>query len=617
MRLTSGFFVGALALSLPSSGATFLPRGANSTAANDKLQTWWHSSGEVNPSTPVLDGNVRQSRVYTVEVASTGDSADHSYYDSFVYESIPRSGNGMRLSPTNDSLGGNVDGVSIEPDVGINMAWTQFLYASDVTIKITRAKGYAQPDPSKVIIRPTTTSYDVTSKGQSLYIKIPYSSNGQKLSVEFQDDLWSYHTGGSDGLFVQNVVPNGHNYVSSYNSTEAIVGIEPINSLLIFASAFPPSDQIPSESSNDTYVVPQGLVSTLQNVTQSTVYFAPGVYWFGGANHAILPPSVSWVHFAPGSYVKGAIEYNTTAPLVRATGHGVLSGEQYVYQANVADGYNNNKSDATSLRMWSGSLTANQTWICHGPTINAPPFNTMDFNGEPVSHVSDYKQVGAFFWQTDGMEVYPNSTFSDIFYHVGDDCIKTYYSDVDVQRLVVWKTTNDPIFQMGWAPRNVTNVTASDISVIHTRYPSANTVVPTALIGASPNYLNSSATNNADLSSRIANFNLTNLRCEGLCPSLVRWNPLQNFDNFTVSGVSIDSFPPNSTGIGQSVINKFTNANGTLVSIGGESPGGVGLTIRDYYVGGEKISLAANNWQSAQAGQMNIDAAYWGHWTIE
>ncbi|RSH77298.1 uncharacterized protein EHS24_003608 [Apiotrichum porosum] len=57
-----------------------------------------------------------------------------------------------------------------------------------------------------------------------------------------------------------------------------------------------------------------------------------------------------------------------------------------------------------------------------------------------------------------------------------------------------------------------------------------------------------------------------------------------------------------------SMINKFTDGSGALVSIGGQSPGGVGLTIKDYYVGGEK---------STKAGEMNIDAAYWGHWTIE
>ncbi|OCF39723.1 hypothetical protein I317_06447 [Kwoniella heveanensis CBS 569] len=604
-------------VSIPACVGLTLPRDPKTyqTSHSDKLQTWWHDEGEINSDSPIADGVVRQSHVYTLQISTSNDVSE-KYYDSFVYESIPRSGFGKRLSPNNDSVGGNVDGVSIEPVVGIDMAWSQFLYACDAIVKITRADGYPEPDASKVVIRPTTQPYEVTSDGRSLYIRIPYSERGHKLSVEFQDDLYEYHTGGADGLFVQDSDPSGANYVSSYNSSQVVVGIEPKHALLVFASAFPTSDQVPDPSDSATYTVPPGFVSSLESVNQSTVYFGPGVYWFGGSNHANLSPSVNWVHLAPGAYVKGAIEYHTKALLVKATGYGVLSGEQYVYQANKADDYSNNKSDATSLRMWSGGLTQNQTWLCHGPTVNAPPFNTMDFEDQPVTLVSDYKQVGAWFWQTDGFQVYPNSVHTDIFYHVGDDCIKTYYSHVDIARLIVWKTTNDPIFQMGWAPRNVTNVTATDVSVIHARYPAPNMVVPTALIGASPNYLDISATNNAALNSRITNFYVGNLNCEGLCPSIVRLNLLQNYDNFTIDRVSIESFPPAQTGIGLSIISSFTDADGNPSRLGSQSPSEIGLTIKDYYVGGELVSLEKNNWQSDRLGGMDIDPTLWGQWTI-
>src|SRR5690349_11936704 len=91
------------------------------------------------------------------------------------------------------------------------------------------------------------------------------------------------------------------------------------------------------------------------------LYFPPGVYWMNsnqrgespkfGENHIRLHANTKWVHFAPGSYVKGAIEYSTKSNFY-ATGHGVLSGEHYVYQANVATYYQAIKSDHTSLRMW-------------------------------------------------------------------------------------------------------------------------------------------------------------------------------------------------------------------------------------------------------------------------
>lgn len=606
-----------LVLAVPAARAAAIRSVQNRTITSDKLQTWWHPTGEINTQTPVEQGNVRQSRLYDIQVAIDLKDKQPDYYDTFVYESIPRSGNGRKLSPINDTLGGNVDGVSIEGEVGINMAWTQFLHACDVLVKISRNDGRFN-DPGQVIIRPTTTAYTTYTVDRDLFVKIPYQENGHKISIEFQDDLWTYHGGGNDTLFVQNVKPQGHNYVESYNSSNPVLGIEPINGLLIFASPIPDKDFILDKAQEDTYSVTPGYVTDLTQITESNLYFGPGVYWFGGANHGILSPSVSWVHLAPGAYIKGAIEYqNNVSAIIKATGHGVLSGEQYVYQANIADGYTNNKSDATSLRMWSGNLNQNQTWICQGPTIAAPPFNTMDFHGEPECHVSDYKQVGAFFWQTDGMAIYPNSKFHDIFYHIGDDGIKAYYSDVQVDRINIWKTTNDPIIQMGWAPRNVTNFTANDLFVIHARFPGPNMVVPSALIGASPSYTDIDATDAASLGSRISNFNINNIRCEGICPSLLRWNMLQNYDNYTIDGVHIEEFAPEDTGIGISIINQFTDPNGSQVQLGKQSPGNIGLTIKNYFVGKTQVTLANDNWQSDSIGKMNIAGSLWGRWTIE
>ena len=58
--------------------------------------------------------------------------------------------------------------------------------------------------------------------------------------------------------------------------------------------------------------------------------------------------------------------------------------------------------------MWSGvSSNDQQTFILNGVTINAPPFNSMDFTGNLdtlSTQVSDYKQVVAFFGQSDGLE---------------------------------------------------------------------------------------------------------------------------------------------------------------------------------------------------------------------
>lgn len=53
--------------------ASTVTASANITATGLTLQTWWHDSGEVNYETPVQEGNVRQSHLYSTWVQSTTD----------------------------------------------------------------------------------------------------------------------------------------------------------------------------------------------------------------------------------------------------------------------------------------------------------------------------------------------------------------------------------------------------------------------------------------------------------------------------------------------------------------------------------------------------------------
>lgn len=326
---------------------------ANCTANTTELLTWWHDSGEVNTQTPVQDGNVRQSHIFNVQVATSSSPSD--FYSSFVYESIPRNGNGKICVPGDLSSICDVDDqISIELDIGVTMAWTQYLTKGDSVVRVTRGDS-GSVDPENVIIRPTTLSFGLESDGSSLLITVPYSSNGYRFSVEFKDDLWEYRNAGPgvNSHYVQNSNPNGADYVASYTDDMPIDGVEPLNSLLIFVSPFPAADLVP-DAGADTFYVPKGLVSDLDKVPNNIVYFAPGVYWLTGTNHAMLSSSVNWVYLAPGAYVKGAFEYTSQSLELRATGFGVVSGEQYVYQANTAQGYQNIKSDQTSLKMWRG-----------------------------------------------------------------------------------------------------------------------------------------------------------------------------------------------------------------------------------------------------------------------
>lgn len=590
--------LGAVILFSSPAFAAYIRQTNNVTHCGSDFCTWWHGSGEINRDTPVQPGNVRQSHKYSVQVSSSGDN---TFYNSFVYESIPRNGNGRIYAPSDppnsNTLDSSIDdGITIEPSIGLNMAWSQFEYSQDVDVKITPIDGCSLGSLSDVVIRPTTIKYTISqSSDGGIIIKVPHDPNGRKFSVEFKNDLYTFRS-------------DGNEYVTSGGS---IVGIEPTNALIIFASPFLPSDMIPSMTADNTHTMTPGPINNGDWGSKPILYFPPGVYYMNqdqsgnsgklGANHMRLSANTYWVYFAPGAYVKGAVEYFTKGNFY-ATGHGVLSGENYVYQANAAENYVAEKSDQYGLRMWwHNNLGGSQTWYCVGPTISAPPFNTMDFNGNSAitSQIIDYKQVGAFFFQTDGPEIYPNSVVQDVFWHVNDDALKIYYSGASVSRATIWKCHNDPIIQMGWTVRNIQGVTIDTLNVIHARYYKSETVVPSAIIGASPFYASGM---NVDPSQAIS-LTISNIVCEGPCPALVRITPLQSYENFVVKNVAFpDGLQTNSIGIGESII---PAASGVTMN----------LEIENWTVGNQKVTM--QNFQADSLGQLNIDGSYWTEWSIQ
>lgn len=596
------------------------PEG-NRTADSDVLKTWWQPTGEINTKTPVEPGNVRQSHMYNVQVAAA-KSGPGDFYDSFAYESIPRNGNGKICKPGDlTSLCDEDDQINIEADIGVDMAWSQYLAAEDTVVRVSRRDG-GSVDASNVVIRPTNLGFAVDSDGDAVLITVPFSENGHRFSVEFKDNLWEYRNSdpGTDAHYVQNKNPDGMYYVESYTDDNIIVGVEPLNALLIFMSPFPDAKYVP-DLTQDTYAVPEGLVTGLDQVTQSILYFAPGVYWFTGSAHAILSESITWVYIAPGAYVKGAMQYHSHSLDLRATGFGVLSGEQYVYQANTAQNYENTKSDDTSLKMWRGESAPGTKWTIHGLTTNAPPFNSMDFYGDMTSFsvdASDYKQVGAFFGQTDGIQMYPGSHVRDVFYHVGDDGIKTYYSNVLCERMTVWKTNNAPIVQFGWYSRDVDNVTVDSVDVVHTRYFRQETIWPRALVSSAASYLDQESTATADITKWLSNYRVTNWRCEGVCPGLIGVNPMNNIDSMLFSNIWIEQLGALSNHVGRSRFAVFTDGtrDNQPIALGDKSENNLGLIIENFVVGTEKVSFENDNWQLNQTGQLNIDGHWEGRWTV-
>ena len=414
-------------------GAVAVAAVANETHCGPDFCTCWHSTGELNADMPVANENVRQSRRYLVLVGSAIGAGEFAH--SFAYEAIPRNGNGAIFSPNdpphsgtfNGSAGNqNGDGITVEEPVGVTMAWSQFEHAVDVDVKILPRDGTSLGPASDVILRPQSLGLRArASDDGGVLIRVPRSerSHGLQFSVEFSSDLHTYRS-------------DGTGYVDSGGS---IVGVEPTNALLIFASPFLPAEALPPRAATRKVMHP-GPINQNDWGSAEVLYFPPGVYWLEpkGQSRILLDPATQWVHLDAGAYVKGAIEYTTEAPRFAATGHGVLSGEHYVYQANPLEHYSSVKSDKDSLRMWRHNhVVSGQSWLLRGPTIVAPPFNSMDLFGPGAGsvHISDYKQVGAWFFQTDGPEMgtweldayvmhSSGSVVQDVFYHINDDGLK-------------------------------------------------------------------------------------------------------------------------------------------------------------------------------------------------
>ncbi|KAI8713686.1 hypothetical protein NCS52_01213900 [Fusarium sp. LHS14.1] len=555
------------------------------------LTTWWHDKSSVSTNNATAPDEVRRSRKYNVFVSPAGED---KFQRSFVYESIPRNGNGKMFDPAQPGLEYNLtdgDGITVEVDAGINMAWSQFQYSRDVNVRIVSSDGSPLGPASNVVIRPVDLDLVVISpSADTVDIRIPYRDSGIRFSVEFQNDLYTYRSDGTEYVCEGGIV----------------VSEEPRNALLIFA------------------VISPGSLTQQSFSSKPTLYFEAGIYWMErdgilGKDHIKLHSNTHYVYFEHGSYVKAAFEYTTHRANFYTIGNGVVSGENYAYMANTIQDYVAVKDDRYSLRMfWHQSVMDNQIWHCVGPTLNSPPFNTMDLHpmhhtpheedNKVSAHIRDYKQVGAFYFQTDGTQMY-KGTVRDVFWHVNDDAIKLYHSGAQLDGLTIWKARNNAIIQMGWKPRNVNDVSMNKVRVIHNRWIQPNAYVPSAILGASPIYADPKDIN----PSYKMSLHINDIACEGICAALMTIAPLQNFD-LGIQNVRFEKMHNNTAvRLGRSVVgmdagdvNNYTPGQGNLT---------LGIVIRNWTIEGEKVD--GTNWREDELGQLYIHPDFYGDWTIE
>ena len=150
---------------------------------------------------------------------------------------------------------------------------------------------------------------------------------------------------------------------------------------------------------------------------------------------------------------------------------------------DTANGYQHNVNEnchVTCVKMLQfESSNKGQTLDVHGVTINEPPYHSFvtyahDAAGKEIGvenfrmNVSNYKQVGSWYWQTDGIELYDDGQMTNTFFHSNDDVLKLYHNRVHIKNTVIWKNENGPVIQWGWVPRTISRGTLSsrDLAII-------------------------------------------------------------------------------------------------------------------------------------------------------
>ncbi|NRG43005.1 family 49 glycosyl hydrolase [Rathayibacter sp. VKM Ac-2835] len=585
------------------------------TIESPELTTWWHDNPEANAGTPVADDAVRESTYYDVQVATA--TAPDARNDSFTYMSIPRGGN-EKIGYTED------DGAEFSSDADLTMSWSSFEYSADAWVDVTLTTGQTITSVDEVTIRPTDLELEKQLVSPTtIRVKVPYTPDGYRFSVEFDSQLYTAYNDLSGASGRLTTIAEGNRAVHT----------EPRNSMMVFAQPTPTGAErdrlIPTEASGSIHYPEPGLVDDLDTVTEEIIYFAPGTYYMGSDYRALLPASVKWIYLAPGAYVKGAFRFpDDTQPSYKVTGFGVLSGEQYVYESDTADGYQHNVKEnchVTCVKMLQfESSNAGQTLDLQGVTIADPPYHSFvvyAHEGDTEVGVSDfdmqvqnYQQVGSWYWQTDGIELYPSGEMKNTFFHANDDVLKLYHSDVSIENTVIWKNENGPVFQWGWTPRDIDGVTVADTDVIHNRMYWKDAKYNTCIFNSSSHYEDMGATDRADVATTIKNMRFTDTRVEGTTNCAIRDFALSNTENIDIDGFSIDGWNDLEVPSQASLLKRYTDTTGQKVSIGNETTDGNGLSLHNYTVGGTAILKAGDNWAADELGRLNFDADTWDSW---
>lgn len=440
---------------------------------------------------------------------------------------------------------------------------------------------------------------------------VPYSQRGLRFSVEISDYLYTAYNN-MDGISGNLVESSG----TIGGGNGRTIHTEPRNALLIFAEPRLDDEFEPPVSLDDViYAVEPGLVDNLNNVTANIIYFQPGIYYMPWNYHAKFSAEVKWVYMAPGAYVKGAFQFlHDTQTRYKFTGFGIVSGEKYVYEADVNNGYRHKTTEnchgtCVDLLRLTSTAEYSQQLDFHGVSFVEPPYHSFVVYGDENSfrmNVSQFKMLGAWYWQTDGLELYTNSVMQNVFLHSNDDVLKIYHGNLRINNTVIWKNENGPVIQWGWAPRNIQNVVVNNTYVIHNKMYWTDVKENTCVINSCGPW---SPDVHADNTKNIGHITIENLFVEGAVNCAIRLFSMANTREIRVKNFQIGAWNDLDMESQKSLFEKSATVDGGDLTVG---VGDEGLTLSEYTVAGKRI----NNQNAATIGRIAFNQSLATNWQL-
>ena len=302
-----------------------------------------------------------------------------------------------------------VDHYPLERFVGRSISWTSFSFSKVVTVHVHVLDSGKVSLGSKVKIFPSR--YGVTPVVNKDGISFTITQPGQ-YSVEIGDDGYK-------------------------------------NGLMIFAN--PPETDRPDPIAGNYYSLTNATAAGINAVpaNYTGIYFKSGVHDIGVYH---VPAPVKNIYFEPGAWVYGAIVMDGRSG-VKIFGRGVLSEAKLNYR----------ESHAVEALHHSDQIDL------EGIVVADTKFFAVRLLGTDNT-VEWVKVVGGWTYNTDGIAAFGGSHVAHCFVWANDDSLKPYASNLSISDCVVWQLNNGAVIQLGWGDAKATNVTISNVDVLHAEW---------------------------------------------------------------------------------------------------------------------------------------------------